>query len=261
MNEKWTTWFRFSPDQVSSCRYLHFVICIMFNHSNELKFEFKITWHKQTAVSSSLLILQNFLRSDFLSSSPTPNPCKSSRWDLLISKVFFFLKKEKLENFCEWNSFPVQKKGKEDGKFPLAPSPLWLTLLAYLMSPLSTPSGTSVLMHFLGSLSDWGRNWSFECVMNLGQNGKSVYLFVCLFVFLEKNRLRAFHWFTHKKKWRENLNIRIYNFPAARRSANILTTWSGMGGATGRWAPVGWNPFSSATQSTLMTVPSASTYE
>ena len=40
--------------------------------------------------------------------------------------------------------------------------------------------------------------------------------------------------------------IVYYKTPAAFKSANSLTTCSGMGGEVGRWSPVAWNPFSSA---------------
>ena len=53
----------------------------------------------------------------------------------------------------------------------------------------------------------------------------------------------------------------VYSLPAAFRSFNNLTTWSGIGGATGKWAPFGWNPFSSATQVTVTVVPSGCLYE
>jgi len=140
-------------------------------------------------MSSSPVILQNLFKERQLSPpSPTgwtPNPCKSSRWDLPLLKFFFL--KEKLGNFYEWNSFSVQKKGKRTENFPSHPPPV-TDASCISNEPIVYASGTSVLMHFLGSLSDWGRNWSFECVMNFGQNGKSVYLFV----FFRKNRLRAF---------------------------------------------------------------------
>ena len=49
--------------------------------------------------------------------------------------------------------------------------------------------------------------------------------------------------------------------PAAFKSANSLTTCSGIGGGVGRWSPVAWKPFSSATQLTVRTTPSASVKE
>ena len=55
--------------------------------------------------------------------------------------------------------------------------------------------------------------------------------------------------------------ICVYSLPAAFKSFSNWTTWSGVGGATGKWAPLAWNPFSSATQVTEMVVPSACLYE
>ena len=58
-----------------------------------------------------------------------------------------------------------------------------------------------------------------------------------------------------------DFRFQIYRAPAAFKSANSLTTCSGAGGGVGRWSPVGWNPFSSATHVTVMTVPSGEVYE
>ena len=49
---------------------------------------------------------------------------------------------------------------------------------------------------------------------------------------------------------------RVYRRPAAFKSASILTTCSGIGGGVGKWSPVAWKPFSSATQLTVKTTPS-----
>jgi len=48
----------------------------------------------------------------------------------------------------------------------------------------------------------------------------------------------------------------IYRAPAALRSARSLMTWGGIGGGVGKWSPLGWKPFSSAIQLTVMTCPS-----
>ena len=48
----------------------------------------------------------------------------------------------------------------------------------------------------------------------------------------------------------------IYRTPAALKSARSLTTCSGIGGGVGKWSPVAWNPFSSATQLTVRVTPS-----
>uniref|UniRef100_A0A182Q1D7 Uncharacterized protein n=1 Tax=Anopheles farauti TaxID=69004 RepID=A0A182Q1D7_9DIPT len=42
----------------------------------------------------------------------------------------------------------------------------------------------------------------------------------------------------------------------ARMSSSCLITCSGAGGSTGRWAPCGWNPYSSATYASAMLAPS-----
>ena len=56
-------------------------------------------------------------------------------------------------------------------------------------------------------------------------------------------------WITDLKKKNDDWSgFRVYNCPAAFKSARSLTTCSGIGGGVGKWSPLAWKPFSSATQ-------------